>query len=175
MFTAYFRRFHALAVDDCQTGVRISARLLPHSLSHGRVDPLPGAVPTPFVKVRVHAVEVRIVLRQIPPLAACPQNIQNGIDDSSQVQPHRAAWSPVFVEIHRLDNRPLFIVQVTWIARRFVTHLLFAPVGFNWRLVPPILPARSHSLIFKHALVRDWIMPSSVMCVYRSGLWIETV
>src|ERR1043166_3946990 len=65
MFTAHFCRFHALAVDNRQTRICRSARCLPSLFPQGCVHRLPRLVPTPFVKMVVHAVKVRILMRQI--------------------------------------------------------------------------------------------------------------
>src|SRR5215510_311417 len=149
MFTAYFCRFHALAVDNRQTGLRLPARFEPNALPQDGIDRFPGPIPTPFMVMVVHAVVVRILPRQIAPLAARAQHIQDSIDDGSQLQAHRAAWSPVLVDVQRLDDDPLCICHIAWITHNFVTHLfvlLFGTLG--WRL-PPILPARSHFLNFQ--------------------------
>ncbi len=121
-------------------------------LTQSCVDLLPGLIPTPFVIMIVHAVIVRLFARQIAPLAARPQDVQDGIDHGSQFQPHRSPRSPVLIDVQPGDDGPLFVCQITCIPDSFLRHSWLTPAGFNWLLIPPILPFRSLSLIPKQAL-----------------------
>src|ERR1041385_2494673 len=92
MFTSDFRGFHALTVDDYQAGLRLSPCGLPNLLTQCCVHRLPRLIPTPFVKMVVYAIKVRILMWQIRPLASRPQYIQNRVHYRSQLQLHRSAW-----------------------------------------------------------------------------------
>src|SRR6185295_14427689 len=76
VFTTYFCGLHTLTIDDCQAWLCRSSHTTPNLFTQGRVYRFPSFIPTPFVKMIVHTVVVRIFLRQICPLATRPQYVQ---------------------------------------------------------------------------------------------------
>jgi hypothetical protein len=108
-------RLDALAVDDRGARLRIPAGPPPHGLAQRRVDPLPSAVEGPDVEVIADAVVIGEVLRQQPPLAAGPRQVQDGVDHLPQVQLARAT-RPRPLREQRLQQRPLLVRQIRRIA-----------------------------------------------------------
>src|SRR3954464_11473979 len=76
-----------------------------------RVDPHPGAVPHPQVVVIAHGAPVGEVVRQLPPLAAGPQQVEDCVDHFPQVHGTRAPGPRPDVE-PRVQQGPLGIRQV---------------------------------------------------------------
>src|SRR5687768_5636206 len=72
---------HTLAVEDRSRRFGLFARLPPHPLAQGGVNPLPGAVPLPQAKIMKHNPIRREVVRQTPPRAAIARDVQNRVDD----------------------------------------------------------------------------------------------
>lgn len=135
VFAADFGRFDTLAVNDGQTRLGVPSCRLPHPLSQGRIDRFPGAIPTPFPKMVVHTVEVGVLMRQVSPLTARAQHVQDGIDHLAPIQCHRSPRSLPGFHHQRFEHSPLFICHITWITCRFVRHLAWLLVGCIGRCV----------------------------------------
>jgi len=83
------------------------------------VDPVEGAVATPLVEVAPDGASWREVLGEVPPLAAGPQEVEDGIDDvaegglAGRPRPGNRQW--------RLEQRPLASVS-RWVGLCSHTH-----------------------------------------------------
>jgi hypothetical protein len=65
--------------------LRISAQANPEAFSDGSVDPLPGAVDTPFSEVVVDGGPSRKVVREEAPLAATFEDEENSVEDLAKI------------------------------------------------------------------------------------------
>jgi hypothetical protein len=79
------------------------------------VDNFPSPLIAPCVKIPLHRVEVRKVLRQHPPLATGLGDIEDGIDNISQTGRARPTAGRRRRHV-RLDHRPFCIGGVACIA-----------------------------------------------------------
>jgi len=75
-----------LAVDDGCRRLRLAAGGEAVLLTQRRVDPLPGAVPTPLGIVVEHCCPGRKVVRQGAPLTSGAEQVEHGLDDAAQCE-----------------------------------------------------------------------------------------
>jgi hypothetical protein len=112
---AGFSRLHTLAVDDPGTRLRVT----PHSLScadtEGVVDTDEGAIECPGVEVVPRGVPIGKVDRQQPPRTAGTVEIEEGIDDLTEIDGRRPSQTPVALH-ERTDQRPLVVSQISRVA-----------------------------------------------------------
>src|SRR5262249_7748998 len=107
---------HRLTVDDPGTGGRLPPGQAPDLGPQGGVDLLPDPVVPPGVEVRGNGLPGREVVRQHPPGAAAPGQVQGGVDDLPQrVGAGPARFARALGE-QVLEVGPLEIGQVTGIA-----------------------------------------------------------
>src|SRR5918911_1053402 len=85
---------HALTVDHKRAGLCTPPGLLAHLLDQRRVDLLPGAVPTPFVKVVADTLPLGKLVGQQAPLAARAREVAQCVDHLAQIQLRRAPGGP---------------------------------------------------------------------------------
>jgi len=85
------------------------------------MDAIKHAVAAPFPKVAVDRCVRRKVLGQLPPLATGAIDIANGVENLAHVG-HTAAPARTRRRQHRLDDCPLLVRKIAWIATavRFV-------------------------------------------------------
>src|SRR4051794_17802887 len=100
-----------LAVHDPGAGLRLPPQPFTIGRTQRRVDPHPGAVPHPQVVVIAHGAPVGEVGRQLPPLAAGPQQVEDRVDHFPQVHGTRAPGPRPDAE-PRGEQRPVGIRQV---------------------------------------------------------------
>src|SRR5258708_9963351 len=55
MLTPHFSCSHALTVNNCQAGLGFSSRAMACLFAQGHVHLLPGRLPTPLMKMLIHA------------------------------------------------------------------------------------------------------------------------
>jgi hypothetical protein len=118
-------------------GGELAALFLAGSRHQPGIDPLPGAVVAPAVEIALRRAR-RILTRQGAPLAAGPQEIEDGVDDGPQVALARPP-EPTPRRQERRNLRPLPGSRVACIAQ-LVTAILL-PSGFSPHVVPPSLSA----------------------------------
>src|SRR3954451_17030969 len=99
-----------LAVHDHGAGLRLPPQPFTIGRTPRRVDPHPGAVPHPQVVVIAHGAPVGEVVRQLPPLAAGPQQVEDRVDHFPQGHGTRAPGPRPDAE-PRGEQRPLGIRQ----------------------------------------------------------------
>ncbi len=104
-------RLDTLAVQATGGRMLVPARTPPHQRPQRVMDLAPTAVVAPLPKVAVHALPLRILLRQHPPLDATHRHVQNAVDDLPHIQ--AAVPSTRFRQWnHFLDNVPLAVSQI---------------------------------------------------------------
>src|SRR3954470_16501796 len=85
----------------------------PHPRRHPqrRVDPLPGAVPTPLGIVVEHCCPGRKVVRQGAPLTSSAEQVEHGLDDAAQCED---LWMSRLLSLtkQRCKDRPFRVAQV---------------------------------------------------------------
>src|SRR5215203_7250172 len=81
LFSAHPGALDRLGIHHACAGLRISARANPEAFADGSVDPLPGAVDTPFPEVVVDGGPLREVVGQQTPLATGLQEVEDGVED----------------------------------------------------------------------------------------------
>ena len=79
----FFRRLHALTVQNGRTRLPMPPFGLAQLLMQSRVDPLPGALSPPVAEVGIDRSPGRKLMRQHPPLATAPQHVQDRIHNLS--------------------------------------------------------------------------------------------
>src|SRR3954468_7200830 len=100
-----------LAVHDHGAGLRLPPQPFTIGRTPRRVDPHPGAVPHPQVVVRAHGAPVGEVGRQLPPLAAGPQQVEDRVGHFPQV-PRSGPPGPGPLTQPRVQQGPLRVRQV---------------------------------------------------------------
>src|SRR5438105_3428113 len=90
-WTATFRRFHALAVDNTSRGTALASLRPARALDQDTIDPPPNVAVAPIVKVMLNRRVRRKVFRQSTPLAAGRKNVEGRIHDGPK-RPNR--WAP---------------------------------------------------------------------------------
>src|SRR3954463_10729945 len=100
-----------LAVDDGCRGLSLAADDEPVLLTQRRVDPLPGAVPTPLGIVVEHCCPGRKVVRQGAPLTSSAEQVEHGLDDAAQCEDlwmsRLLSWAK-----QRCKDRPFRVAQI---------------------------------------------------------------
>ena len=114
-FFSSFSRTNRLAVDDRCRRSRFLASRFSHFLTQPIVNPLPGAVISPFPKDTVNRVPIGETLRKHSPLATRPYNIKNCIDNPPPIDRTAASFGPWRKQPN--DQLPLSIRQITGILR----------------------------------------------------------
>jgi hypothetical protein len=106
-----------LAVDDGCRGLRLAAGGEAVLLTQRRVDPLPGAVPTPLGIVVEHCCPGRKVVRQGAPLTSGPEQVEHGLDDAAQCED---LWMSRLLSRtkQRCKDRPFRVAQVGHVRNR---------------------------------------------------------
>ena len=113
-FTRHSCGFDALAIQATSSGMLVPASSPTHLGPQRVMDASPRAATLPVPKVAVHALPLRVLPGQHPPLDAAHDYIQDRIDD----QPHIQASGPSarFGQWDQiLDNDPLAVGQVGWV------------------------------------------------------------
>ncbi len=110
------RALGALAVDDRRGRACLPSRLLAYCHIERVMDALQRAIPGPQVEIGPHRALRRQVFGQCLPLAACPQHVENAVQNLAHVDRALAAamlgrWD------HGLDNRPFGAGQITRITK----------------------------------------------------------
>ena len=110
------RALNALAVDDCRGRARLPSRLLAYRHIERVMDALQRAIPGPQVKIGPHCALRWQVFWQRLPLAACPQHVENSVQNLAHVD--RALAAAVLARWdHGLDKRPFGTGQITRITK----------------------------------------------------------
>lgn len=109
----FFGCLDALAVQDHRCWLSAAPISKAHLFMQRIMQLFPRSIQLPASKTRIHRAPSRKLARQITPLAAGSQHIQNRIH-------HRAPWhtrrtAKVLFD-KRLDAMPLLVGQVAWIA-----------------------------------------------------------
>src|SRR6185312_2878576 len=107
-WTATFRGFHALAVDNPSRWSRFASLPFTHSPHQRIVDRAPKAGTTPLVEVILNRRTRRKVLRQRSPLAAARCNVEDRVQDRAQTDLRRPT-TPTSPRHQRSDQIPLCI------------------------------------------------------------------
>jgi site-specific DNA recombinase len=109
--TTRFGGADGLAVDDGCCGLRLAADDEAVLLTQRRVDPLPGAVPTPLGIVVEHCCPGRKVVRQGAPLTSGAEQVEHGLDDAAQCED---LWMSRLLSRteQRCKDRPFRVAQV---------------------------------------------------------------
>src|SRR5215813_13097669 len=68
-----------------RAGGRLPPCTLAHLLPQGRVEPLPGAIKTPFSEIVIPRRPGWKLTRQEAPLAATAQHVEEGIEDPTEI------------------------------------------------------------------------------------------
>ena len=92
------------------------------------MDVIEHAVAAPFPEVVVNCGVRRKILRQLPPLAAGAIDVADGVENLAHVG-RAAASARTRRREHRLDDRPLLVAQIAWIASAARLVLLAVIVG----------------------------------------------
>ena len=128
MRAPFFGAFHALAVDDRRGRAGLFAGKLARLHIERVMDAQQRAVALPFDEVVVHRALGRQVFRQLAPLAAGRQHIEDGVQDL-------APTSVALGRQVRFDQRPFIVRHIARIARR--AALVVAPVLCSPHASPP--------------------------------------
>src|SRR5450756_1418093 len=122
-WTATFRGFNTLAVDDPSRGSRPASLSLTHSSDQSVVDRTPQAGTAPLVKVVLNRRIRWKILRQRTPLAAAGRNVQNCVHDHSQIDLTGTA-APAWRGHQRFDQFPLRIRRVACVTQSVAPILI---------------------------------------------------
>src|SRR5579863_816867 len=114
-FLASFRCANRLAVDDRHTGRRLLASLLANPPAESLVNCRPDTISTPTPEDRVDRLPLRKVMRQLPPLAARANHIQNRIDNPPTA--NRPSTTSGLLGKEATNHSPLPIRQTAGILR----------------------------------------------------------
>jgi hypothetical protein len=79
VFSAHSGTLYRLAIDYAGAGLRISLQADAQAFSEGSVDALRGAVHAPLPEVMVDGRPSGEVVREQAPLAAAPQEVEDGV------------------------------------------------------------------------------------------------
>src|SRR5260221_2325912 len=114
MRAALFGGLDRLAIDDRGAGSRLASSRATHALTQDAVYALPDAGEAPRVKIVIDSGPRPILLRQIAPGAARPQEIEDAIENPTKVDTTGTptwlgAWEQGF------EQGPFAIVEVTGI------------------------------------------------------------
>ena len=113
----FFRGFHALAVDDRRTGALLAALKPSNAISKRVMDSLQSPVVPPLLEVHVDRRERGKVLGQHAPSAAATQNIEDGVDDRSELCRTRApSW--LGGREQPTDDPPFRVAEVAGVSHR---------------------------------------------------------
>jgi len=119
----FFRRLHALAVQDRGTRLRMPPVGLAQLFAQRVMDPLPSAIQPPVAIVGVDRAPGRKVMRQVAPLAARPQHVPERIHDLPPCVFGRPTAG--FDRWHQgLEHGPFFVAHI----RRVASPLAHAPI-----------------------------------------------
>src|SRR5262247_2900749 len=80
-----FGRLDRLAVNDGRAGSQLASDRATHALTQDTVNALPDARPSPRIEVVVHGGPRPVLPRQIAPSAPRTQQIEDAVEDSTQV------------------------------------------------------------------------------------------
>src|SRR6516165_1261779 len=116
----------ALAVEDARRRLGPPALVAADPPVQRVVDPLPQATPPPAAELGGDGAPGREVVGQLPPLAACPQDVEDGVEEVPAVHGGRAADAPGLGE-QGPQEVPLAVSQVTRIACTFAHTPLYGP------------------------------------------------
>src|SRR6266478_5637452 len=112
----FLRALGALAVDDRRGRACLPSRLLAYRHIERVMDALQRAIPGPQVEIGPHCALRRQVFGQRLPLAACPQHVENSVQNLAHVD--RALAAALLSRWHHgLDNRPFGASQITRITK----------------------------------------------------------
>src|SRR5207248_6427379 len=106
----------ALAVDDAGRGSQLAPLPLAGARHQPSIDPMPGAVVAPAVEIALHRRAWWEVLGQGAPLTPGGENVQNRLDDRSQIASARPP-KPASGRQQRRDLGPLPIRRAACIAQ----------------------------------------------------------
>jgi hypothetical protein len=84
-FSAHPGALYGLAIHHARAGLRNSAQANPKAFAECTVDPLPGAVDTPFPEVPVNGGPSRKVVGKQAPLASGFQEVEDGVEDLAKI------------------------------------------------------------------------------------------
>ena len=110
-WTACFRRLDALRVDDRRTGIGQLAGTNAYFLAEHRVNATPGAVTRPFPEVVIDMAPEREIRGQHAPLGPSTVDIEDSIDDSTQINGAFTA-STRWLGQKRRDDRPFMVADI---------------------------------------------------------------
>lgn len=79
------------------------------------MDLMPGAVITPLGEVVVHGFGIGIILGEIPPRATGAEDVENSVDDVSQVDGARTT-TRFGVRQETFEQGPLVVIEVAEIS-----------------------------------------------------------
>ena len=94
-FAFDFCGFHALAINNCGTGLGFATRLLAHGFTQGIVHSFPDTLSAPGFEVAVDGWPGGEFMGHHAPGATASQDIENGIDNLPHV--HTSATTTSFV------------------------------------------------------------------------------
>ncbi len=114
MRPALFGRLHRLAIDNGRAWRRLASDRATHALTQDMVNALPDASPSPGVKVVVDGGPRTVLAWHIAPGAARPQEIEDSVEDPSEVD---AARTPTGLGRGEqgFEQGPFAIAEVTGI------------------------------------------------------------
>ncbi len=143
-----FRRFDALTIHNCRTGLRRSPFLLADGFDQSCVEHVPQPAVAPAPVIPVHRLPRGKIVRQQPPRLSTTNDVENGIENLPVCPEARTAPS-----LHgRVEQSgqavPLVIVQIRWVAT--------SGLGFH----PPRLstPFTKRSLRTFQEIERQWAL-----------------
>src|SRR5215208_2668017 len=85
LFAAHPGALDRLAIHHARAGLRTSAQANPEAFAECTVDPLPGAVDTPFPEVPVNGWPPGEVVGKQAPLASALQQVEDSVQDLAKI------------------------------------------------------------------------------------------
>ena len=134
-WTAAFRGFHRLAVDDAGARAGLPPGFLARRHHQRMVDPRPAAVIRPAVEVPLHGRVGRKLLRQLSPLATGRRHVEQRLYHLAKVRLARPS-DRRSLRHERLDQRPLRIRHVACVPQTLAPILTASDLGLGHREAP---------------------------------------
>src|SRR5206468_1993883 len=154
--------FDALAVHDRGRGACFLARHLTGLLVESMVQTPQRAVALPPHKVVMHRAARGQVLGQGPPLAACAQDVEHGVEHLAQINP--ALPRPALRDINEGAGQfPFGVGQISWVTQ---TLAVIRATGLGLphrRTSSTVAPAKESQLLLQTQLfpgpaLRIWVL-----------------
>src|SRR5258708_7025549 len=139
-WTATFRRFHTLAIDDAGRRGSLAPLCQARALDQDPIDPRPDPPVAPIVEIMLNRCEGRKVFRQGTPLAAGRKNVEDRIHDRAKVHLARTP-DPARLRQQRAQQYPLLRCCVACIAKPFAA--IYFAGGFGPCHVVPLVESQT--------------------------------